>query len=327
MIRRAGSTCRSRLSLSALVVGLMGSIVAAGSTGRIDSTSPRRTPSVVGGPQRSPPDSVESAVTGAYAREFNEMIARPAIYYDPSSGGCNAPHLTTTAYFRTSPTSGRLLYLFTTPDGRVVTRKSGVEPVVLPAGTFRVLVVIVRHPATVGDSSLRDWEAAQAKINHDHASLAVARGFPQPIVSFDNTNVLVDLGDIVDARSLESVRAAIERSGLQTAPYQFIVSINLDPTRTEGGFARTGGFVYMGNYGRWSRALSAAEWVNVANAVYHHEVAHHWGWPGSHDWAPGCHGRATHEPFIVPPILFGWEDVDGDGIPEILDATPYGRRP
>ena len=31
------------------------------------------------------------------------------------------------------------------------------------------------------------------------------------------------------------------------------------------------------------------------------------------------------EPFISAPILFGWEDVDGDGIPEILDDTPYGR--
>ncbi len=307
-----------------LVVGLMGSTFAAGSTGQTDSAAARNAPSAVDGPPNNPPDSVESAVTAAYSREFSEVITRPAIY---DLSGCNAPHLTTTAYLRTSPTSGRLLYLFTTPNGHVVTRKSKVESVVLPAGTFRVLVVIARHPATVGDSSLRNWEAAQMKINHDHAALAAARGFPQPIVSFDNTNLLVNVGDIADARSPASVRAAAERSGLQTAPYQFIVSINLDPTRSEGGFAGEDGFVYLGNYGGWSRALTAAEWVNVANAVYHHEVAHHWGWPGSHDWAPRCHGQATHQPFIVPPILFGWEDVDGDRIPEILDATPYGRQP
>ena len=29
--------------------------------------------------------------------------------------------------------------------------------------------------------------------------------------------------------------------------------------------------------------------------------------------------------FRVPPVLLGWEDVDGDSVPEILDATPYGR--
>src|SRR5262249_33583895 len=32
------------------------------------------------------------------------------------------------------------------------------------------------------------------------------------------------------------------------------------------------------------------------------------------------------EPFLAAPVLFGWEVVDGDGGPEILDATPYGRK-
>ena len=36
-------------------------------------------------------------------------------------------------------------------------------------------------------------------------------------------------------------------------------------------------------------------------------------------------GRLAVARFIAPPILFGWEDVDGDGVPEILDSTPYGR--
>jgi hypothetical protein len=32
-----------------------------------------------------------------------------------------------------------------------------------------------------------------------------------------------------------------------------------------------------------------------------------------------------YEPFITSPRLFGWEDVDGDGVPEIMDRRPYGR--
>jgi hypothetical protein len=79
----------------------------------------------------------------------------------------------------------------------------------------------------------------------------------------------------------------------------------------------------MGNYSRWSRPLTGTEWINVANAVYHHEVAHHWGW--AHDWTLQCKGQVTYQPFIAPPVLFGWEDVDGDRVPEILDTTPYGR--
>lgn len=35
--------------------------------------------------------------------------------------------------------------------------------------------------------------------------------------------------------------------------------------------------------------------------------------------------QAAYGPFIAPPVLFGWEDVDGDRVPEILDSTPYGR--
>jgi len=188
-------------------------------------------------------------------------------------------------------------------------------------------VILAMHPATVRDSDLANWEAAQAKINRDHAAFASSRDLPGPLVSFANTNVLVDARDIADPRSAAAVREAAERKGVATAPYQLIVSINIDPEKPEGGFAGAAGFVYMGNYSRWSRPLSAAEWVNVANAVYHHEVAHHWGWPGSHDWARQCRVQAPYQPFIVPPVLFGWEDVDGDRIAEILDTTPYGRHP
>ena len=296
-----------------LGIGLIGSTVVAFGTGQ-HSPAPPSTP-------------VEIAVKNAYAREFGELIERPAIHNDSLSGGCKArqPHLTTTAYLRSSPTTARLLYLFTTPDGRAVIQKSQVESVVIPTGTFRVLAVIVRHSTTVRDSDLANWEAAQAKINQDHATFAATRGLAKPIVSFENTNVLVDAGDIAIPSSPSSVRDAAERRGIATASYQFTAMINLDPTRSEGGFAGPDGFVYMGNYSQWSRPLTTAEWVNVANAVYHHEVAHHWGWPRSHDWAPQCGRQPASREFIVPAILFGWEDVDGDRVPEILDTTPYGR--
>jgi hypothetical protein len=53
-------------------------------------------------------------------------------------------------------------------------------------------------------------------------------------------------------------------------------------------------------------------------------MAHLWGW--DHEWSRRC-GRAPmpFAPFPAATQLFGWEDVDGDGVPEILDPTPYGR--
>ena len=120
-----------------LGIGLSGSTVVAVTTGQISPALPS-TP-------------VEIAVKDAYAREFGELIERPAIHHAPVSGGCKGQkrHLTTTAYLRRSPTTARLLYLFATPDGGTVIRKSQVESVVIPAGAFRVLAVIVRHAATV----------------------------------------------------------------------------------------------------------------------------------------------------------------------------------
>jgi hypothetical protein len=28
---------------------------------------------------------------------------------------------------------------------------------------------------------------------------------------------------------------------------------------------------------------------------------------------------------MTDPVLYGWTDTDGDGIPEIIDPTPYGQ--
>src|SRR5687767_10372943 len=306
-----------------LVFGITSSAAFVGSTNQVHPT-PGRNQDLVAREPSKPVDGVADAVRDAYMREFGARIERPALHIDPSGGGCGAPYLTTTAYLRDSATSARVLHLFATPDGRTVIRKSRLSSVVIPAGTFRVLTVITRHPETVDDSTLGNWEAAQAKINRDHARFAAARGFPRPIISFENTSVLAHVGEIANPRSPAAVAEAIERRGFVAASYRFVVSINLDPAQPQGGFAGAAGFVYMGNYGRWSRPLTPEQWLNVAGAVYHHEVGHHWGWPGSHDWAPTCNRRSVDPPFIVPATLFGWEDVDGDGVPEILDATPYG---
>ena len=268
---------------------------------------------------------METSVSAAYLREFDEPIARPAMFHETEGGRCRDIHLTSTAYLRTSPTSARLLSLYLTHDGSAVTSRFERESVVVPAGAFRVLVVIIRYPETSSDADLENWESAQAKINRDHVTFATSRGYREPIVSFENTNLFVDAREAVVPDDRQSVRDAAARKGVPVDTFQFIVSINIDPLRPQGGFAGSDGFIYMGNYSRWSRALTLAEWINVANAVYHHEVAHHWGWPAAHDWSRECGGQSTQRPFIVAPILLGWIDLDGDAIPEILDPTPYGR--
>ena len=134
---------------------------------------------------------------------------------------------------------------------------------------------------------------------------------------------------ISDPRHLTGVRSAVEARGLSIAGFDFVVSINVDPSQSEGGFAAVGPipspwFVYMGNFGRWKATLVPSNIQAIAEAAYQHEIGHHWGW--DHDWSPSCDPYDPYASrFITAPVLFGWEDSDGDGIPEILDPTPYGR--
>ena len=128
---------------------------------------------------------------------------------------------------------------------------------------------------------------------------------------------------------MTSLQSALAARGFSTSGYDFLISINVDPSKAEGGVAytcTTPAFIYVGNYFSYKSRLDESQLYNFAATAYHHEVAHHLGWPATHDWSPTCGAtRLGFEPLITAPILFGWEDTDGDGVPEILDSTPYGR--
>jgi hypothetical protein len=184
-------------------------------------------------------------------------------------------------------------------------------------------------PATVPEDSLPQWQSAESAINAAHADFAAARGYAAPIVSFESTNVFVP-GTEFPGNTRAAMVSMLNARGISTAGYQFLIAINIDPSKSEGGVTFPGTddpvYVHVGNYFRAQARLTASEVSSVIATAYHHEVAHGWGWPGTHDWSPSCGGfTADYAPFITAPVLFGWEDTDGDGVPEILDSTPYGR--
>src|SRR5712671_7056770 len=129
-----------------------------------------------------PPTPVEAAVKAAYQREFGETIARPAIYNNPQAVDCSGNgHLTTTAYVRAGTTT-TLLSMYMSRDGTGVTRRSRSALALAPAGTIRILVVLIRYPETVSANALTLWEDAQKQINDDHAAFASSRGYRAPVV-------------------------------------------------------------------------------------------------------------------------------------------------
>jgi len=268
--------------------------------------------------------TVSTRVRDAYEREFGADIAIPAVFNDERAIDCAGNgHLTSTAYAPESAHRSTLLEMFLSRDGVRVTHKR-LENVLTPAGTFRTLVVVIQYE-TIRRDAIKMLEVAQNAINEDHAAFARSRGYAAPIVVFDNTNVLFARDVIKEPRVPADVRAAIQREGISVKEFDLVIVIDLDPGYFSGEVASTDtGDVYVGNFGHWTGALSQAEWAQVAQVAYHHEVAHHWGW--EHDWSPTCGStKLGFEPFITAPTLLGWDDLDADHVPDILGATTSRR--
>lgn len=276
--------------------------------------------------------AVDTAVKSQFATLFGQAVYAPAVFNDPRSTDCSgAGHLTSTLYLRSSDGTSSLYYLYASRDGQQVSKSAGPFHVITPAGHFSVLVAIIAWPGTVSSDALTFLQAAQARINQDHVDFATSQGYSSPIVSFQSTNVLLDPATVTSPQSAAGVTPALTAKGFQPSAFDFLAVLNLDPTKTEGGFSLTSqmhpGFIYMGNFSRWTAPPASSDYYTIAAAIYHHEVAHHWGWPGDHDWSPTCGStKLGFEPLILAPVLFGWTDTDGDHVPEILDDTPYGRR-
>jgi len=278
--------------------------------------------------------SICDNVRNSFQREFGELVPRPAC---PPATSCTNPgtdHLTTTAYLPAGvPGERRLLVMHLTSDGNNLQStyegrtkyERNQKPI--PTGTFNLLTVLMTYDQTVGVNGMTLLEQAQTMINEQHANFATGHGYSSPLVQFVFTNVAVPASKITDPRSLVGVRDALgkwhETKQLNVSDFDFVVVLNPDPSKVEGGSAHWSQaspfFVYVGNYSNWQTNLTASDFGNLARAAYHHELGHHWGW--QHDWTP-C---GNFDPFITNPVLFGWLDTDGDGVPEILDACPYGR--
>ena len=281
------------------------------------------------GPTEPPaPTPLQLALTQRFLEEFGESVPRPAVFVPMLAEGSTCDwHVTSTAYVPKSDSRSKLLTLYTSEDGSSVQLATSLD-VLRPAGVIRVVVAFITYPQTTAGTGLALWEDAQDQINSDLEHFARTREFAGPIVTFQNTNVTFNTTEALNPRARSDVANYLAVLGYDAEDYDVVVSVNFDPALTEGGFAAIGGdFVYMGNFLQRTSSLTASDYGFVARAVYYHEFAHLWGWPGTHDWV-NCHS-AGPDPFgyrfFVPPLLLGWEDVDGDRVPEILDSTPYAR--
>lgn len=191
-----------------------------------------------------------------------------------------------------------------------------------PAGTQKILVAIVNHPELAFEDVIGDtWSEVQDAINAEHQAYAERQAFSTPVVQFENTNVLIN-PDRITSGSQEELAGILAEDGMDRNEFDILVLLDIDYDVNAGGFASfRGRFVGMGwIYGdQVARELNRENLMGIANAIYHHEIGHVWGW--EHEWAIP---EGVNAGFITVPVLFGWHDMDGDGVPEILDSNPYG---
>src|SRR6185295_4147251 len=71
--------------------------------------------------------------------------------------------------------------------------------------------------------------------------------------------------------------------------------------------------------------VNSSEGSSVGGSIFEHELTHAMGW--QHWWANGSGSTpdwASLAGYWMPWRMFGWTDLDGDGVIEIQDPTPYG---
>jgi hypothetical protein len=229
-----------------------------------------------------------------------------------------------------------LFRLFVYPDGQVTTffpvpTQTWVRR---PQGRIRVLLVAIDAGTTNISAALEtSWRAAQDSVNRELESYFRSQGYAAPLLSFQTTNLLIPAASLPDTAVSNGeeerlqLHSYLERHGYAETEYDVLVRWAVGAGGPAGAYARIRygwDFVNMGCQRCQPPAdgsplqLSTDLLHDHARLLYFHEIGHIFGW--DHGMGGGPEGTRL----ITMPELFGWTDTDGDGVPEIIDPTPYG---
>jgi hypothetical protein len=219
------------------------------------------------------------------------------------------------------------------------------DPLCRPAGEYSMLVVFLDYGgfAVAGDEILVDLEAATAEANAAYAAYPSAGPGSAPILTLRTAGAVIPVPAVVSGKLItpEQIR---QFTRMDPADFDWIAQVDLDPSSTyryaDGGTPETTSFGYA-----FTGCPAARHMINIhitidardqlagvdnrlAGTMLTHEVFHLFGYPGSHIW-PCTDGPQSDRADCcgignIPSLMLGWVDTDGDGVPEILDPTPYG---
>ncbi len=200
------------------------------------------------------------------------------------------------------------------------------------SGVIRMLAVIVDYGNTGVDPNivLDDLYQSLARANQRWADHATSIGLAQPILQVELTTALAG-GPSTPGQYL-TVNEILARTGYDLSQFDVLTEIDLDRDNlTTGqygglGVSLTGGCRPSGpNRVNIGMNISSSEFPEVGSSIFEHEFIHAMGW--QHWWANengGTPDWTRSGPYWMPVRMFGWVDLDGDGVIEIHDPTPYG---
>jgi hypothetical protein len=201
-----------------------------------------------------------------------------------------------------------------------------------PSGIIRMLAVIVDYGNTDIDQNavVADLNQSVAAANQRWADYSTSMGLSQPILQVELVTALAGAPSIPGQYlTADEVR---NRTGYDPAQFDLLTEVDLDrdnlATGQYGGLgvSLTGGCRSSGAT-RTNIAMNMSSSVDgfIGESIFGHELIHALGW--QHWWSNGNGSTADWAEFggiWMPYRMFGWMDLDGDGIIEIQDSTPYG---
>jgi hypothetical protein len=208
-----------------------------------------------------------------------------------------------------------------------------------PSGAFKVLVVFVDYGNTdiVRDDALPKVPIVVNWLNGLYTNFATSHGSKSALMS-----VQADATWVASPPTRNALLTATQirtLGGKDPSAYDFVMQIDLDVNggwgvaNAKGVMEPGGGFALngceseskLGPISIWSSVTNPAEVQGNLVMDFNHELSHLFGMEDDYPYYQGGVGP-DGQPFDdwIPYVLFGWTDTDGDGIPEVIDPTPYG---
>ena len=297
-------------------------------------------------PTPPPPDmaGAQQRISELIQQEFGVSIPKPSVYRFDDPLRPDISRWIGSAYYKGTRYYIDLYdnthYAWSTGDySDLAHRLSGSSMVYCrPSGTFRVLTIFVDYgnAGANRDEALAKVPLVVSWLNGLYTNFALSQGLSTALMHVEADAAYVSAppapGEFLTADQIRSL------TGKEPSNYDFLMQIDLDVNGTLANryypdYIEAGGGVAMQGCGTETKYGIINIWSSIPDASnvegglimdFDHELSHLFGmldnWPFIQ--AAGPEGMPMDD--WIPYVIFGWTDADGDGIPEIIDPTPYG---